>query len=151
MLQSSSLKEANIRRRECSDSPAMRVAYASLLLRLHVPQADAAVIQAIPDSSAQMEQIYSFSGYSDLASDAYGNYYTRLFALARTQPRLLPKLFAVAAQFGSSDPNIDEETWFCEEQRKLYEQGPKAYMNAVKETRPPFYRRVALDCREGPP
>lgn len=150
VLTATTIAEVNRRFRACKDSPSLRMAYAYVQLKLHSPHADDKIIKAIPDSLAAMRQLYSFSGTSVLSARAYEGYYNHLFILGKRKPELLPTLFAVAAQYGTDNPNVDEDAWFCDELARLYKNDPTEYIQAVKTTKNPFFRRVAMDCRSEP-
>ena len=153
MLRASSLESAKGRRAKCGDSFAARASYAWLLEKFHAPEAVDMVIQAMPRSSDEMNQFFSFYGNSSshLVARAYTGYYHMLFQVVRARPQLLHKFFAIADQFGTDSPNVDEETWFCVELGKLYRAMPERYMQAVATERDASHRRNALSCRSEQP
>lgn len=157
MLHAPSPAQAEVLKGKCTDSFTLRALYTSVLVKLHAPHADREVIKSLPTNVSQMDQLSSFSdawspdyATSLLQSQAYERYYHAIFRIVAARPELLPRFFAIAAQFGTDNPNVDEETWFCQLQERLYRRMPKTYMQAVKTTKDPYYRRVALDCRSGP-
>jgi len=150
VLTATTIAEINRRFHACKGSPSLRMAYAYMQIKLHSPHADDEIIKAIPDSLAAMRQLYSFSGTSVLSARAYEGYYNHLFLLGKRKPELLPTLFAVATQYGTDNPNVDEDAWFCDELARLYKNNPTEYTQAVKMTKHPFFRRVAMDCRSEP-
>lgn len=125
------------------------MSYAYMQIKLHAPHADEAVINAIPKSLAAMDQMSLFSSISALYAHAYETYYNHLFLMGKRKPQLLPTLFAVADQYGTDNPMVDEESWFCEKLGELYKHNPIAYMRAVKMTKQRDYRTSALYCRNG--
>lgn len=141
--------EVEWRFRACRPTASSHMAYAYMQIKFHAPHADDEVIEAIPDSLAAMRQLYSFSGTSAVAEHAYEDYYNHLFLLGKRMPQLLPTLFAVADQYGTDNPNVDEESWFCERLGELYKHDPTAYMRAVKITTQRDFRNGALYCRNG--
>lgn len=149
VLLATTYAEVDRRFQACKMSATLRMSYAYMQIKLHAPHADDAVIKAIPKSTDAMDQMSSFSGISVLGAHAYESYYNHLFLLGKRRPQLLPTLFAVADQYGTDNPMVDEESWFCEELGELYKHNPTAYMRAVKMTKQPDFRTSALYCRNG--
>lgn len=156
MLRARSLAEAKTLRGKCADSFTRRALYASVLVKLHAPHADREVINNLPTNDAQMDELFAFGDawspnypISLLQGQAYERYYHAIFRIVAARPGLLPRFFAIADQFGTNDPNVDEEVWFCEELKKLYEAMPKEYMRAARAETNPDYKSEALGCRTG--
>lgn len=152
VLKARTLVTAKKRRLACPDTFTVRASYAWWLSQHHAPRAIEAVIRAMPTSSAEMNAFYAFDGNTtaQLADKAYSGYYDALFHAGQVRPEILPKLFLIAAQFGTDNQNVDEEIWFCQKLQKIYQGMPTRYMRALSHVSNNFVRRYAMDCRKGP-
>ena len=85
-----------------------------------------------------------------LADRVNSEYYDALFRAAEIRPAFLPTLILIASQFGTDNPNVDEDTWFCQKLQKVYHKMPKRYMGALSRVTNSTARRYALAWRGGP-
>jgi hypothetical protein len=126
----------------------INVARAYRAYELRVPNYESGLFSVLPQSSEQIDWLYALTilnpqnGHGELM-DLYENFYETVFSLAPKHPKIIPHLFAVAANYGG-DLNVSESAWFCEMLHDLFEAVPRQYLHALAEEK--RFWRLGLNC-----
>lgn len=129
-----------------------RAVHAAMYYRLHGANADAVLLNALPDNGREMEDLYAAqdtrAGQDMAVTEAYNTFYTALSNVLARRPEQIPQFLRMIHAFHYVD-NVDEWPWLCGLASNVYAAAPQQYRSAVKHVEKE-YRKEASACEKPP-